>query len=227
MDGLQGHRDDLQLKTDKVSFRYLMELTHFQASSPRQRKASGLRSLIFTAKACCRLSSFFVVLGKAGSFLDQTWRTLLTGQDFKRKPGNSIHFHCPSSILIPAQQGKLSCLLPTDLRAGAKTRERKQYWDLAAGTTAQGARPVPSTLRTAQLAGSTQKLRLEETWGGLQLNLWSKQGQPWGPNRLLRVLSNLVIKTSEERGCTTSLALSCTLYDPQIKQLFSLQRSTI
>lgn len=73
------------------------------------------------------------------------------------------YFHCPSSILIPAQQGKLSCLLPTDLRAGAKTRERKQYWDPAAGTTAQGAWPVPSTRHMAQLAGSTRKLRLEET----------------------------------------------------------------
>lgn len=29
MDGLQGHRDDFQL-IEKVSFRYLMELTHFK-----------------------------------------------------------------------------------------------------------------------------------------------------------------------------------------------------
>jgi len=53
MDSLEAHRDDLLLKTDKVSFKYLMELTHLQASSPRHRKASGLRSLSFTVIACC------------------------------------------------------------------------------------------------------------------------------------------------------------------------------
>ena len=72
MDSLEARRDDLLLKIDKVSFKYLMELTHFQASSPRHRKARGLRSLSFTVNACCSSLPLSWYLGKAGSSLDQT-----------------------------------------------------------------------------------------------------------------------------------------------------------
>lgn len=79
MDSVEALRDDLLLKTDKVSFKYLMELTHFQASSPRHRKTSGLRSLSFTVNACCSSLPLSRYLGKAGSSLGQS-EGLLTGQ---------------------------------------------------------------------------------------------------------------------------------------------------
>lgn len=53
----------------------------------------------------------------------------------------------------------------------------------------------------------------------------SKQGQLRCPNRLLRVLSNLVIKTSKGGGCSTSLEVCSTLDYPHNYSLASIQIS--